>query len=54
MQDKTWIQGPDNDWEIYTVLADAPTMQEILTDDGSVCCAPDPLTISATPISVCC
>lgn len=26
VQDKTWIKGPDNDWEFYTVLADAPTM----------------------------
>jgi catechol 2,3-dioxygenase-like lactoylglutathione lyase family enzyme len=23
-QDKTWVQGPDNKWEFYTVLADAP------------------------------
>lgn len=23
VQDKTWIQGPDNQWEYYTVLADA-------------------------------
>jgi catechol 2,3-dioxygenase-like lactoylglutathione lyase family enzyme len=26
VQDKTWVRGPDNDWEFYTVLADAPTM----------------------------
>ena len=26
VQDKTWVKGPDNDWEFYTVLADAPTM----------------------------
>jgi catechol 2,3-dioxygenase-like lactoylglutathione lyase family enzyme len=25
-QDKTWVQGPDNKWEFYTVLADAPSM----------------------------
>ena len=24
VQDKTWVQGPDNAWEFYTVLADAP------------------------------
>jgi catechol 2,3-dioxygenase-like lactoylglutathione lyase family enzyme len=23
MQDKVWVQGPDNAWEVYTVLADA-------------------------------
>lgn len=32
VQDKTWIHGPDNDWEFYTVLADAPAMQEILSE----------------------
>lgn len=26
VQDKTWIQGPDNAWEFYTVLGDAPSM----------------------------
>ena len=26
VQDKTWIKGPDNDWEFYTVLGDAPSM----------------------------
>ena len=26
VQDKTWVKGPDNDWEFYTVLADAPAM----------------------------
>src|SRR5919108_5697073 len=25
VQDKVWVTGPDNAWEIYTVLADAPT-----------------------------
>src|SRR3712207_4643647 len=23
LQDKVWVTGPDNDWEVYTVLADA-------------------------------
>jgi catechol 2,3-dioxygenase-like lactoylglutathione lyase family enzyme len=35
VQDKVWVTGPDNKWEIYTVLADAPVMQ---TADG--CCTP--------------
>jgi catechol 2,3-dioxygenase-like lactoylglutathione lyase family enzyme len=26
VQDKVWIDGPDNRWEVYTVLADAPVM----------------------------
>ncbi|MEO5898684.1 MAG: ArsI/CadI family heavy metal resistance metalloenzyme [Ilumatobacteraceae bacterium] len=26
VQDKTWIKGPENDWEFYTVLGDAPEM----------------------------
>jgi len=26
VQDKTWVKGPENDWEFYTVLDDAPTM----------------------------
>lgn len=26
VQDKTWVEGPENDWEFYTVLDDAPTM----------------------------
>ena len=35
VQDKTWIKGPENDWEFYTVLADAPAMS-CETDDE--CC----------------
>jgi catechol 2,3-dioxygenase-like lactoylglutathione lyase family enzyme len=26
VQDKTWVHGPDNAWEFYTVLDDAPSM----------------------------
>jgi catechol 2,3-dioxygenase-like lactoylglutathione lyase family enzyme len=26
VQDKTWVKGPENDWEFYTVLADAAAM----------------------------
>ena len=26
VQDKVWVQGPDNAWEFYTVLADAPVL----------------------------
>jgi lactoylglutathione lyase len=27
VQDKTWVKGPENDWEFYTVLADASVME---------------------------
>ena len=39
VQDKTWVKGPENDWEFYTVLADAPAMS-CGTDDA--CCPPTP------------
>ncbi len=35
LQEKTWVKGPENDWEFYTVLADAPSMS-CATDDR--CC----------------
>jgi hypothetical protein len=42
VQDKVWVNGPDAEpWEVYTVLADAPTMRLIpLADDSAGCCAP--------------
>jgi catechol 2,3-dioxygenase-like lactoylglutathione lyase family enzyme len=33
VQDKVWVTGPDNAWEIYTVLADAPAE----TSAGACC-----------------
>jgi predicted enzyme related to lactoylglutathione lyase len=38
VQDKVWVHGPDNDWEVYTVLADAP-MDGPACDPASGCCA---------------
>lgn len=35
VQDKTWVQGPDNAWEFYTVLADAADMACTVTADGT-------------------
>jgi catechol 2,3-dioxygenase-like lactoylglutathione lyase family enzyme len=35
VQDKTWVQGPDNAWEYYTVLADVP---ETAPAAASTCC----------------
>ena len=34
VQDKTWVRGPENDWEFYYVKADASTMS-CTDDDGS-------------------
>ena len=54
VQDKTWIKGPDNDWEFYTVLADAP----MIRDSATSCCSTAPAetesaTLATTP-SACC
>jgi catechol 2,3-dioxygenase-like lactoylglutathione lyase family enzyme len=38
VQDKVWVTGPEIPWEIYTVLADAPTMHP--AEDQ--CCTPAP------------
>ncbi len=46
VQDKVWIQGPDNAWEFYKVLADAPVLSPI---DG--CCATDAID---EPTAACC
>jgi catechol 2,3-dioxygenase-like lactoylglutathione lyase family enzyme len=41
VQDKAWVSDPDGaPWEIYTVLADAPS-DTALAGDGS-CCTPSP------------
>ncbi len=49
VQDKVWVQGPDNAWEFYKVLADAPVLSP---DDG--CCTTDPVAVSASTSSACC
>jgi len=36
VQDKVWVTGPDNAWEFYTVLADAPL--ETKASDAAGCC----------------
>lgn len=41
VQDKTWVQGPDNAWELYTVLADAPDLACSVTSDGA--CESEPV-----------
>ncbi|MGH9135924.1 MAG: ArsI/CadI family heavy metal resistance metalloenzyme [Acidimicrobiales bacterium] len=38
VQDKVWVEGPDTTpWEVYTVLADAPTLS-CSADEASACC----------------
>jgi lactoylglutathione lyase len=50
LQDKVWVAGADTQWEVYTVLADAPLSDEATAAGGccgaveadastSVCCA---------------
>jgi catechol 2,3-dioxygenase-like lactoylglutathione lyase family enzyme len=39
VQDKVWLEDPDaTPWEVYTVLADAPTEAGSCGDGTSVCC----------------
>jgi catechol 2,3-dioxygenase-like lactoylglutathione lyase family enzyme len=54
VQDKVWVQGPDSEpWEVYTVLADAPTMTA--PDASTECCAPVAETVSlGTKPTACC
>ncbi|MEO6122280.1 MAG: ArsI/CadI family heavy metal resistance metalloenzyme [Ilumatobacteraceae bacterium] len=52
VQDKTWINGPDNAWEFYTVLGDAPSMS---CDTGSTAgWATEPIVAGADPNRTCC
>ena len=54
VQDKVWVQGPDAEpWEVYTVLADAPTMTA--PNESSECCAPvvEAVSLGAKPATCC-
>ena len=52
VQDKTWVHGPDNAWEFYTVLADAPAMAcDVGSNEGW---ASDPVAIGSKPAGSCC
>lgn len=44
VQDKVWVSAPDGEpWEVYTVLADAPSMRLIpVAADSAACCASEP------------
>ena len=42
VQDKFWVAGSDRrDWEIYTVLADAPELAPKPREEASACCSSD-------------
>lgn len=54
LQDKVWVHGPDAEpWEVYTVLADAPSMAKVPADG---CCTPaaETIALGAKPTSSCC
>ncbi len=54
VQDKVWVSGPEIPWEIYTVLADAATLEPAAGE----CCVPEaetqPVVLGAAPSSGCC
>ncbi len=58
VQDKVWVKDPDGaPWEVYTVLADAPSESGIAGD--GTCCASGategvPLALDDTPARRCC
>jgi catechol 2,3-dioxygenase-like lactoylglutathione lyase family enzyme len=58
VQDKVWVNDPDGaPWEVYTVLADAPS-ESGLAGDGT-CCTPNteagiPTTLGDAPAALCC
>jgi catechol 2,3-dioxygenase-like lactoylglutathione lyase family enzyme len=53
LQDKAWVNDPDGvPWEVYTVLADAPTETGLgCSTEG---CTPEPITVAAAGISRSC
>lgn len=55
VQDKTWIHGPDNAWEFYTVLDDAPSMSCDVggTSGWASEATPEPVSLGA-PTDKCC
>lgn len=54
VQDKVWAHDPDGaPWEVYTVLADAPT-EAGLAGDGTCCGDADLFSVGTNPSSSCC
>lgn len=55
VQDKVWVNAPDGEpWEVYTVLADAPTMKLIPVAAGDAACCGPVAAESATDSGACC
>ncbi len=58
VQDKVWVEDPNGaPWEVYTVLADAPSESGIAGD--GTCCTPTatesvPVALGDTPTASCC
>jgi catechol 2,3-dioxygenase-like lactoylglutathione lyase family enzyme len=46
VQEKIWVNGPDNAWEIYTVLSDAPTLE-----NSGGCCGAELVELSAPAVT---
>jgi catechol 2,3-dioxygenase-like lactoylglutathione lyase family enzyme len=52
VQDKVWVHGPDAEpWEVYTVLADAPSMRKVTDDSASECCSSPAATVEPVPVT---
>ena len=60
LQDKVWVHGPDAEpWEVYVVLADAPTMHEVPTAgeasvEGACCTGVPAAPESVVEVAGCC
>mgnify|MGYP000019860558 CR=1 FL=1 len=56
VQDKTWVKGPENDWEIYYVKGDAPSMSCDIdaTATGWASDAPEPAAVAVGASTACC
>ena len=55
VQDKVWVNAPDGEpWEVYTVLADAPTMKLIPVAAGDAACCAPAATESSNDAGACC
>ena len=55
VQDKVWVNAPDGEpWEVYTVLADAPTMKLIpVAANDAACCGPATVETASDAGSCC-
>ena len=52
LQDKVWVEDPDGaPWEVYTVLADAPSDSGSCGDTESMCCR---LQTRVAPVATAC